>query len=115
MSTVLVWTNIALFSAAALAAFGALNKMHVKTTRPCLIAAVLLIAIGCAGQAAGQLSSQWDHIADTLVAGGILAFMLASQRVHTWVLERFANPIASVICGVVGLIFLFWLLTGGAA
>lgn len=108
----LVWTNVGMFIAASLVAFGSLNKMRAGHTRPCIIGAVLLLAIGCAAQALGQVSSQWDHIADTLVGGGLLALLIASQRTHSWALERWANPIASVLGLLVGGVFLVWLLSG---
>jgi hypothetical protein len=114
MNSAIEWVNVVLFGLAALSALGSLNKMKVGETRPCMIGAVLLIAVGCAAEAIGQFSNQWDAISDTLVAGGLLALLLASQRVHTWFLERFANPIASVICLFSGAVFLGWLLSGCA-
>lgn len=115
MRHALEWTNVGLFALASLAAFGSLNKMRAGETRPCMIGAVLLIALGCAAQAMGELFEQWAHIADTLVAGGVLGMLIASQRTHTWFLERWANPVASVIATAVGVIFVGWLLSGCAA
>jgi hypothetical protein len=112
MNSAFEWANIGLFIVASVVAFGSLNKMRAGHTRPCIIGAVLLIAVGCAAQALGSFASQWDHIADTLVAGGVLALLIASQRTHSWALERWANPIASVIGVVIGGVFLAWLLSG---
>lgn len=93
----ILWFNVALYLLAFLAALGALNKMKVGSTRPCVIAAMVLLALGLASQALGEIWRAWQPIADTATAGGVLALLIASQRVHTWFLERWANPIASVI------------------
>lgn len=109
--TALQWLNVGLAMLGSLAAFGALNKMRAGATRPCVIGAVLLIAVGLAGQGLGEFLGQWAAIADTATFGGILALLVASQRIHTWFLERWANPIASLIALVAGAVFLYGLLT----
>lgn len=97
------------------AVFGALNKMKVGTTRPCVILATALIGVGLAGQALGLIWREWMQFADTALYGGVLALLIASQRVHTWILERWANPLATVIAMGVGALLLVGLLGGCAA
>lgn len=109
------WLNLVLAMLGSLAAFGALNKMHVSSTRPCIIGAFLLIALGLAGQWLSLVHEQWLLYVDAALYGGILALTVASQRHHTWFLERWANPIASAIVLAVGVVFLGGLLTGCAA
>jgi hypothetical protein len=108
------WLNLILAALGSLAAFGALNKMHFNTTRPCIIGATLLIALGLAGQWLSLLHEEWLQYVDTALYGGILALLVASQRVHTWFLEKWANPISSAIAVAAGLVFLGGLLTGCA-
>jgi putative transcriptional regulator len=114
MTGVFTGINTTLAVVAAAAAFGALNKMKVGETRPCVILAMLLIGLGLAGQALGLLWAQWAFYADTALYGGILALILASQRVHSWFLERWANPAATVIGVVIGALFIVGLLGGCA-
>lgn len=102
--------NVVLYALASLAAFGSLNKQRVGSTRPCIIGATLLLALGAAAQALGQVFSQWAHLADTATAGGILVLLIASQRQHTWILERWANPVASVIALAIGIVCILALL-----
>lgn len=106
------WLNLLLALLGSLAAFGALNKMHVSSTRPCVIGAFLLIALGLAGQWLSLVHQEWLLYVDAALYGGILALTVSSQRHHTWFLERWANPIASAIVLAVGLVFLGGLLTG---
>ena len=106
-------TGLALLGVAAV--FGALNKMRVGSTRPCVIMATGLIGVGLAGQALGLAREEWAVYADTALYGGVLALVIASQRVHTWFLERFANPVATLICVVIGSLFFAGLLSGCTA
>ena len=107
--------NLLLAALGSLAAFGALNKMHVSSTRPCIIGAILLIALGLAGQWLSLLHEEWLMYVDAALYGGVLALIVASQRHHTWFLERWANPIASAIVVTVGFVFVGGLLSGCAA
>ena len=109
------WLNLVLALLGSLAAFGALNKMKWGTTKPCIIGATLLIALGLAGQWLSLVKEEWLPYVDTALYGGILALLVASQRVHTWFLERFANPIASSIALVAAAVFVGGLLSGCAA
>ena len=109
------WLNLVLALLGSLAAFGALNKMKWGTTKPCIIGATLLIALGLAGQWLSLVKEEWLPYVDTALYGGILALLVASQRVHTWFLERFANPIASSIAIVAAAVFVGGLLSGCAA
>lgn len=109
------WLNMLIWGLASAAAFGSLNKQRWGATKPCIIGATLLIALGCAGQALGQWASQWQQIFDTATAGGLLVLLIASQRVHTWFLERWAHPVASALATAVGIVFLVGLLSGCAS
>ncbi len=111
----LYWLNLILAALASFAAFGSFQKMQWGTTRPCIIGAVLLIALGTAGQWLGHWFDEWVRVADTALYGGVLALLIASQRQHTWFLERWANPVASAIVAVSGAVFLCMLLSGCAA
>jgi hypothetical protein len=109
------WLNLVLALLGSLAAFGALNKMTVGTTKPCIVGAALLIALGLAGQWLSLYRQEWLQYVDTALYGGVLAFLIATQRTHTWFLERYANPVASAILILVGMVFVGGLLTGCAA
>lgn len=115
MNTVHQWLNLVLALLGSLAAFGVLNKMRAGETRPCMIAAVLLIAIGLAGQWLGIGYDRWLPYVDTALYGGVLALLIASQRVHTWFLERWANPVASIIASIAAAVLLAGLLGGCTA
>lgn len=108
------WLTLLVALLGSLAAFGALNKMEVGKTKPCVIGATLLIALGLAGQWLSLVHAEWLPYVDTALYGGILALLVSSQRVHTWFLERWANPIASAIVVVVGVVFVGGLLSGCA-
>lgn len=91
---------------AALAAFGSLNKMHYKKTLPCIFGATLLVLLGALGQVVGYGFGEWAPYADTCLLAGIAGLILATQRVPTWLGERLANPIASlIVLGGAGLLF----------
>lgn len=109
-----MYTGINTFLAvlASAAAFGSLNKMRWRETRPCLMLAMLLIGIGLAGQALGLIKQEWAYYADTALYGGVFALVISSQRVHSWALERWANPIAMSVATVTAALFLFGLLGG---
>lgn len=113
MGELLKYFNVALAIIGSLVAFGSLNKMS-RTTKPCVAAAVLLICVGLFGQWVGVLKEAWSHYADTATFGGIVVLMLATQRQPTWVLERWANPLASVIAIIAGGAFLMGLFTAAA-
>lgn len=106
--------RLALAALVALTALGALNKMHRGTTRPCVAGAMVLVFAGAAGQLAAGLRSEYDEILDLLLLGGICAFLLASQRVPTWWLERVRNPGASVVLILVAGIFAAWAVSARA-
>jgi hypothetical protein len=108
------WVNLITAALGSLAAFGALNKMVWGTTRPCIIGATLLIALGLAGQWLSLWREEWLKYVDTALYGGVLALTIATQRTHTWFLERWANPIASGITLCAAGVFLFGLLGGCA-
>jgi hypothetical protein len=106
------WLNLTLALLGSLAAFGSLNKMVWGSTRPCIIGATLLIALGLAGQWLSLIHEEWLQYVDTALYGGILALVIASQRNQTWFLERWANPAASAVALWAGIIFMLGLLTG---
>jgi hypothetical protein len=108
------WLNLTLALLGSLAAFGSLNKMVWGATRPCIIGATLLIALGLAGQWLSLIHEEWLQYVDTALYGGILALLIASQRNQTWFLERWANPAASAVALWAGVIFMLGLLTGCA-
>jgi hypothetical protein len=108
------WLNLTLALLGSLAAFGSLNKMVWGSTRPCIIGATLLIALGLAGQWLSLIHEEWLQYVDTALYGGILALLIASQRNQTWFLERWANPAASAVALWAGIIFMLGLLTGCA-
>lgn len=95
----------------ALAAFGSLNKMQLGRTLPCIGGATLLIVLGAAGQLVGRTLAPAEPVADTLLFSGVTALILATQRVPSWIGERWANPLASVIviigAGVLGIYLVF--------
>lgn len=101
------WLNLIIAAIGSLVAFGALNKMHWGQTRPCIMLATVLIAVGLAGQWLGLWFDQWLMYVDTALYGGILALLLATQRTESWVLERWKNPLASVIGIVAAIVLLF--------
>lgn len=109
------WLTLGVAMLGSLAAFGSLEKMKFGATRPCIIGATLLIMLGLAGQWLSLVRAEWLPYVDTALYGGILALLIASQRHHTWFLERWSNPIASAIVLVVGVVFVGGLLTGCAA
>lgn len=106
------WLNLVLALVASVAAFGSLNKMQWGVTKPCLIGAMALIVVGMAGQWMSLVHEAWLPFIDTALYCGILGLILASQRVHTWVIERFSNPIATLAALLGGLVLLGGLLTG---
>jgi hypothetical protein len=108
------WLNLTLALLGSLAAFGSLNKMVWGSTRPCIIGATLLIALGLAGQWLSLIHEEWLQYVDTALYGGILALVIASQRNQTWFLERWANPAASAVALWAGVIFMLGLLTSCA-
>lgn len=114
MGDAMKWTNLVLALLASMAAFGALNKMKVGSTKPCIIGAMVLIALGLAGQWLSLVHEEWLPYVDTALYGGVLSLLIASQRVHTWFLERWAHPVASFIAMFVGAVFLLGLLSGCA-
>lgn len=102
--------NIVLAMLGMMAAFGALNKMRWRETRPCVMLAMLLIAVGLAGQWLGEVGEAWSDFSDTATFGGILVLLIATQKVPSWFLERWANPIALVLASTCGIVFLTSLL-----
>lgn len=114
MGEFLKWFNLALFALASLAAYGALNKMQFGRTRPCIAAAMLLIMVGSAGQWLGDLRGDWIRVADTATAGGILVLILATQYSPSWFLERWKNPVASLIAIAAGAVMLLAILASPA-
>lgn len=95
-------------------AIGVLNKMRAGETRPCMRGAIVLIAVGLLGQAAGAFADEWLPAADTATVGGVVVLLLATQRVPSWFAERWANPLASVIAIATGVIFLLTIATASA-
>jgi hypothetical protein len=114
MAEALKWFNVTLTLLGSLAAFGALNKMRWRETRPCIAGAMLLIAVGLGAQWLGELRGDWARVADTCTFGGFLVLIVATQKVPSWFLERWANPVASVIAILVGLVLLAFIFTGQA-
>lgn len=106
MADALKWFNVFLAALGSLAALGALNKMHWRETRPCIAGAMLLIAAGLGAQWLGEIRGDWVRVADTATFGGILVLIIASQKVPSWFLERWANPAASIIAMLVGIVFI---------
>lgn len=100
MVDLLNWVNVLLAALGSLAAFGALNKMQITRTKPCMALAMLLIAVGLFGETLGAIKDTWEIYLDTALFGGISALILATQKVPTWVGERFANPLASIVAGI---------------
>lgn len=114
MADALKWFNVGLALLGSLAAFGSLNKMHWRETRPCMIGAMLLTALGLGAQWIGEISGDWARIADTATFGGVLVLLVATQRMPSWALERWANPAASLIAIGVGAAVLLGLLAAPA-
>lgn len=111
MVDTLRWFNVGLALFASLAAFSALTKANWRTTRPCIGAALFLLAAGLGAQWLGELRHDWMRLADTATFAGILVLLIATQHVPSWFLERWKNPVASVIAGVVIVLWLVVLLT----
>lgn len=113
MVDLLTWVNVLLAALGSLAAFGALNKMHVARTKPCMALAMLLIAVGLFGETLGAVKGTWEIYLDTALFGGIAALILATQKVPTWVGERFANPLASIVAAIAAAAVLVGILSAG--
>jgi hypothetical protein len=113
MLDLMTWLNVILAAVGSLAAFGALNKMHVGRTKPCMALAMLLISVGLLGETLGALKDTWEIYLDTALFGGITALILATQKVPTWVGERFANPLASIVAGLASATVLVGMLSAG--
>lgn len=107
--------NFGLWLLASMACFGSLNKMKHNETKPCIIGAMLLMALGCGGNFLAIWYEQWVMYADTAVAGGVLALVLGTQRTESWFMERWRNPIASIVAAAAALVFLFGLVNPARA
>jgi uncharacterized membrane protein YedE/YeeE len=113
MVNLLSWVNVLLAALGSLAAFGALNKMQVGRTKPCMALAMLLIAVGLFGETLGAIKDTWEVYLDTALFGGVAALLLATQKVPTWLGERFANPLASIVAGLAAAAVLVGMLSAG--
>lgn len=71
--------NAVLAIATALLIVGTFNHMD-RTTSIAIRLSVLLIFAGLLAQGLGIALRQWDHYADTMVYGGIAAFIIANRR-----------------------------------
>lgn len=83
--------NACLALVVALLIIGTLNHMQAGKTPMAVMFSMVLIFAGMVGQGAGVLIGQlaallnvrvhgWDHFVDTLLYGGLLAFVLACRR-----------------------------------
>lgn len=106
------WLNLALALLGSLAAFGSLEKQRVGRTKFCVVMATLLIVLGLAGQWLSLYREEWLQYVDTALYCGVLSLVLASQRVPTWSMERWAVPLAMVFAVIGGGVFLGGILFG---
>ncbi len=84
--------NCGLSAIAALLAIAALEKMQ-RGSNCAIRWAVLLMLMASIGQALGPVLRTWDHYVDTLLYGGMIAFLLANhRRMSTGVPARWALP-----------------------
>lgn len=80
-TTTIITLNSIMAFIGALLAIGALRSMT-KATKHAPRFAIVIILVGLFAQAFGIWTKQWDHYADTLLFGGIVAFMLANKRMR---------------------------------
>lgn len=77
MSTIVL--NAYLAGIAALAAFGCLLQMTPKTSHAIRFA-VILILVAMVGYALGFARAEWATWFDTLIVGGVCAFIIGNRR-----------------------------------
>lgn len=77
MTTILF--NAVLATFASFAAFGCLVQMTRKTNHAIRLS-VFLITVALVGQALGVAKAEWATWLDTLLLGGIFAFLLGNRR-----------------------------------
>lgn len=92
----MMYFNCVLAAIAAVLVGSCLNKMSRASS--CAVRwSLLLVLVACVGQAIGPAVKTWDHYVDTLMYGGIVAFLLANnRRATTGVPTRWAEPLACV-------------------
>lgn len=80
------------------------------TTSHVMRASLVLIALGLLGQGIGTQVGQWESCFDTLLFGGILAWLIGSRRMPAVFQQRYGTPLAwaaIVSSGGVGFFSLF--------
>lgn len=116
MSDALPILNGALAAAMGLAAFGTINKMRPGRTPLSVMGAMFLIAVGSFGSVLGAIKHEWGDYLDTALYAGVASMILVTQRVPSWVGERWAKPIAAVLTSAgLAVFFLFLFLAEARA
>ena len=64
---------------AALTAVWSIARMN-GTTRHCIRVAIVLIFVGCFGQALGGFTSQWDFWLDNILQAGLVLLLIFNVR-----------------------------------
>lgn len=90
--------NAFLAIATALMIVGTFNHMNHGTSLAIRLA-VLLIFAGLLAQGFGVFMRQWDHYADTMIYGGIAAFIIANRRTPCGIPLRYVPRISIAISG----------------
>lgn len=75
----IITVNAVLAGAVALLMVSTLNQMGPRTPRAVMLAMVLIF-VGMVGQCIGALGGRWDHFVDTVLYGGLAAFVVACRR-----------------------------------
>lgn len=88
--------NAVLAIATALLIVGTFNHMD-RTTSIAIRLSVLMIFAGLLAQGLGIALRQWDHYADTMVYGGISAFIIANRRTPCGIPLQYVQRISIAI------------------
>ena len=101
------WVNVALATAGALVAIGAVNRMSRETELP-IIAAFATVGAGLIGYTLGSFApARWQHGMDTVLLGGLLALLVGTRRQTIWLPPRWM-PIISAFVSVGTWLLFFW-------
>lgn len=80
-----------------LVSFGAVNKMEIGRTRPCVAIGMFLVLIGATAYVLSAFFYGWGSYAYSALLGGMSSLILAEQREASWFAERWASPLSFLI------------------